>query len=188
MATGFGARGSDRYSIGAIVFHWLIAALIAFNYVAAWISEDMAKEDARIVMGNHQAIGISILVLTALRIVWRLINRPPAFRTSLRPWEAALARLTHAAMYVLMIGIPLAGWQMVSAHTGGAPVDAFGVFSWPGLPLAADKAGAHTAGEVHEVLATAMLVLMGIHVLGALKHQWIDRDGSLSRIMPWGAR
>lgn len=187
MNSGYAPR-RDRYSMGAIVFHWLIAALIAFNFVAAWVSEDLPKEEARVWMGNHKAVGIAILALTVLRIIWRLINKPPAFRTSLRPWEATLARITHALMYVLMVGIPLAGWLMVSAYSGGAPVPAFGLFNWPGLPLAADKDGAAIAGEVHELLAIAMLVLMAIHVAGALKHQWIDRDRSIGRIMPWGAR
>lgn len=175
-----------RYSTGAIAFHWIIALLIAFNYVAAWMAEDLPKEQAGALMGNHKAVGITILLLTVLRILWRITHRPPAFLTSLQPWEAMLARVTHALFYVLMIGIPLAGWLMHSAYSGGATVNAFGVFSYPGLPLAADKAGAHTAGEVHEVLATAMLVLAGLHVLGALKHQFLDRDGSLARMLPWG--
>lgn len=175
-----------RYSTGAIAFHWIIALLIAFNYVAAWMAEDLPKEQAGALMGNHKAVGITILLLTVLRILWRITHRPPAFLTSLQPWEAMLSRVTHALFYVLMIGIPLAGWLMHSAYSGGAPVNAFGVFSYPGLPLAADKAGAHTAGEVHEILATAMLVLAGLHVLGALKHQFLDRDGSLARMLPWG--
>lgn len=175
-----------RYSTGAIAFHWIIALLIALNFALAWIAEDLPKEQAGAMMGNHKAIGITVLLLTVARILWRLTHRPPAFLTSLQPWEAMLARVTHALFYVLMIGLPLAGWLMHSAYSGGAPVNAFGLFSYPGLPLAADKAGAHTAGEVHEVLATAMLVLAGLHVLGALKHQFLDRDGSLARMLPWG--
>jgi cytochrome b561 len=175
-----------RYSAGAIAFHWIIAVLVALNYAFAWIAEDLPKEQAGQLMGNHKAVGITVLLLTVARILWRLTHRPPAFLTSLQPWEAMLARVTHGLFYVLMIAIPLAGWLMHSAYSGGAPVNAFGLFSYPGLPLAADKAGAHTAGEVHEVLATAMLFLAGLHVLGALKHQFLDRDGSLARMLPWG--
>lgn len=174
-----------RYSAGAIALHWIIALLIAFNYVAAWVAEGMPKAERLQVMANHKAIGITILLLTVLRILWRITHRPPALLASLQPWEAALARFTHAAFYVLMIGIPLAGWILVSAATGGKEIPVFGLFSYPGLPLAADEPGAHTAGEVHEVLATVMLVLAGLHVLGALKHQWLDRDGSLYRMLPW---
>lgn len=186
MASISNGRPLVRYSTGAIAFHWIIAFLIAFNYVAAFIAEDLPKDAAKQLMGNHKAIGITILLLTVVRILWRLMHRPPAFLTSLKPWEAKLARVTHAAFYVLMIAVPLAGWLMHSAYSGGAPVGAFGLFSFPGLPLAADKAGAGLAGEVHEILAFAMLGLAGLHVIGALKHQWLDKDGSLARILPWG--
>lgn len=171
-----------RYSTGAIVLHWLIAILIAANYAAAWIAEDLPKPDAMQVMGNHKAIGISILALSLVRLGWRLTHRPPAFAPTVRPWEALLARVTHGLFYVLMVGIPLAGWALHSAATGGAPVPAFGLFAWPGLPMAADKPAAETFEEVHEVLATVLLLLAGLHVLGALKHQFLDRDGNLGRM------
>lgn len=185
---GLGGKGVGKYSAGAIAFHWVIALLIALNYGLAWVAEDLPKEQAGALMGNHKAIGITILFLTVLRILWRLVNRPPALLSSLQPWETILAKVTHALFYVLMIGVPLAGWLMHSAWSAGAPVDAFGLFSWPGLPLAQDKQGAGVAGEVHEVLATAMLFLAVLHVAGALKHHWFDRDGSLARILPWGRR
>lgn len=177
-------RPLTRYSTGAMAFHWIIALLIVMNFAAAFVAENLPKPQAMQVMGNHKAIGITVLLLTVARILWRLTHRPPAFLTSLRPWEAALARFTHAAFYVLMIGVPLAGWLMHSAYSGGAPVPMFGLFSYPGLPLAADKAGAGVAGEVHEVLAFAMLGLAGLHVIGALKHQFFDRDRSLARMLP----
>lgn len=171
-----------RYSSGAIMLHWLVAILIAINYAAAWIAEDMPKAEAMQVMGNHKAIGITILFLSVLRLGWRLAHRPPAFAPTVKPWEAVLARVTHGLFYVLMIGIPLAGWALHSAATGGKAVPAFGLFAWPGLPLAADKAAAETFGELHEVLATALLVLAALHVLGALKHQFLDHDGNLGRM------
>lgn len=186
MANSAHQSALSRYSLGAIVLHWLIAALIAVNYGTAWSAEDLPKEAAAQIMANHKAIGITVLLLTVLRIVWRLVNRPPAFSASLQPWEVLLARVTHTAFYVLMIAVPLAGWLMHSAYLGGTPVNAFGLFDYPGLPVAQNKAVVEVAHEVHEISATLMLVLIGIHVLGALKHQWIDRDGSLGRMLPWG--
>lgn len=178
-------RHRARYSVGAIAFHWVIAVLIAANFVVAWTAEDLPREEAASLMGTHKALGIAVLLLTVLRIVWRIANRPPEFLKTVQPWEAALAKFTHGLFYVLMIGVPLAGWVMHSAYTGGLPVDAFGLFSYPGLPLAQDKPGAEVAAEVHEVLAAGMLLLIVLHVLGALKHQWFDRDGSLARMVPW---
>lgn len=181
----YNSQSQARYSTGAALFHWIIALLIVVNYGTGFVAEDLPRELARQVMGNHKAIGITILFLTVARILWRVTHRPPALLTSLHPWEAFLARVTHALFYILMIAVPLAGWLMHSVYTGGAPVNAFGLFDYPGLPLAQDKGGAELAGEVHEVLAIAMLALTGLHVLGALKHQWLDRDGSLLRMMPW---
>lgn len=178
-------RSRTRYSLGAIAFHWSIAALIAGNYALAWIAEDLPREQAMQMMANHKALGVTVLLLSVGRIVWRIVNRPPAFLSSLQPGVATLARLTHGLFYLLMIGVPLAGWLIHSAYTGGAPLNAFGIFDYPGLPVAKDKAGVELAAEVHEILANIMLVLIGLHVLGALKHHWLDRDGSLSRMLPW---
>lgn len=183
--TGHQNPSLSRYSLGAIAFHWIIAILIVANFVTAFSAEDQPRSVAEQIMGNHKAIGITVLLLTIGRILWRLANRPPAFPTSLRPWEVALARLTHGLFYVLMVAVPLAGWVMHSVYTGGAAVDAFGLFSYPGLPLPQDKEGAEMAGELHEVMAFLMLALIGLHVLGALKHHWFDRDGSLFRMVPW---
>ena len=176
----------SRYSMGAIAFHWVIAVLIAVNYGLAWRAEDLPKEAAAELIGMHKAIGITVLLLTVLRIVWRLVNRPPALLASLKPWEVLFARVTHSLFYVLMIAVPLAGWITHSAFLGGTPINAFDLFSYPGLPLTQNKATAELAYELHEITATLMLVLIGVHILGALKHQWIDRDGSLGRMLPWG--
>ncbi len=175
-----------RYSTVAIALHWLIALLIVFNYVAAWISEDMSKADAAKVMGNHMAIGLSILVLTGVRIGWKLINPAPPL-LPMKRWESILAHSVMGLMYLVMLAIPLAGWAMHSAFTGGEGVSMFGLFDFPGLPLAKDKDLAeHVFGAAHGLLATAMLVLLGLHVLGALKHHFIDKMPELQRILPWG--
>lgn len=174
-----------RYSRGAVVLHWLIALLIALNFAAAWVSEDMPKEQAMQVMANHKAFGITILLLTVLRILWRFAHRPPPLAEALAAWEVALARVTHGLLYLLMLAIPLSGWAMHSAYSGGAPVKMFGLFGWPGLPFAQDKNLAHTFGEGHEVMATAMLVLLALHVAGALKHQFIDKHPDALARMTW---
>ncbi|MBU6268591.1 MAG: cytochrome b [Sphingomonadales bacterium] len=184
MSTG--TQGNGRYGAVAIALHWLIAVLIGLNYVAAWVADDMPKAAAAKVMGNHMAFGILILLLTVLRIVWRLVNRGPALLPMAR-WERILAHAVHGFLYLLMLAIPLAGWAMHSAFTGGQGVSIFGAFTFPGLPLAQDKVLAeHVFGAMHGLFATAMLVLMGLHVLGALKHQFVDKVPELQRVLPWG--
>ena len=174
-----------RYTRGAIAFHWIIAILIILNFVGAWIAEDMPKAEAAQVMAMHKASGLTILALSVLRIVWRLMNRAPPLVDTLKAWEAALAKVTHALFYFLMIGIPLTGWAMSSAGMKGAPIGWFGLFDIPALPVAHDRATAGVFHESHEVLATLMLVLLGLHVAAALKHQFLDRDGTMSRMLPF---
>lgn len=174
-----------RYSRGAIVLHWLIAVLIVLNIAAAWVSEGLSKADRATVMGNHKAIGITVLLLTVLRIVWRLMHRPPPLLESLKAWEAALSRVVHAGFYFLMLAIPLTGWAMSSAFSKGAGVSLFGLVTVPALPVGYDKPTAGLFAELHELLAYLMIALIGLHVAGALKHQLIDKDGTLRRMVPW---
>jgi cytochrome b561 len=175
---------SRRYSLGAIAFHWIIAILIMLNFIGAWVAEDAAKAEKLQMMANHKAMGLTILLLTVLRLVWRATHTPPPLLDSLKSWETALAKVVHGLFYVLMLGIPLAGWAMHSAYSGGAPVSFFGLFDYPGLPLAQAKATAGIFGEMHELFAGLMLFLLGLHVLAALKHQFVDRDATMRRILP----
>lgn len=175
---------AERYSRGAIVLHWLIAVLIIMNFVGAFAAEDMPEAQEAVVMGYHKANGILILLLTLLRIVWRVLYRPPPMVETLKAWEAALARVTHWLFYLLMLGVPLAGWGMHSAARGGQPVSVFGIFDMPALPVPHDKPTAGLFYELHEVLAFAMLGLLVLHVLAALKHHFLDKDATLRRMVP----
>lgn len=179
-------NSTARYSRGAIILHWLIALLIIGNFVGAWTSEDLPRDQRMIMMGYHKATGIVILLLTLVRIGWRLINPPPPLVETLKTWEAALARVTHALFYVLMLAVPLAGLGLHSAFAQGKPVSIFGLFDFPALPVGIDKPTIGLFHELHEVTATAMLVLLGLHVAAALKHQFLDRDGTLARMKPFG--
>jgi len=174
-----------RYGLGAIALHWIIAVLVAVNYGLAWSAEDLPKPEAMQVIANHKAIGITILLLTVVRLVWRLVNPGPPLHESLKAWEAALAKVTHWLFYVALLAIPLAGWAMHSAGTGGMPVSIFGLFDFPALPFGKDRETAGMFGEMHEVLATLNLVLVALHLAGALKHIVIDRDGTMRRMLPW---
>lgn len=173
-----------RYSHGAIALHWIIAILIMLNFVVAWMAEDAPKADAAVMMGNHKAIGISVLLLTVVRILWRLGHRPPPLLETLKSWEAALAKVTHSLFYVLMLAVPLAGWGLHSAARG-TPVSLFGLVAFPAMPVGSDKPTIGLFHELHELTATLMLVLLGLHVLAALKHQFLDRDLTMRRMVPW---
>jgi cytochrome b561 len=174
-----------RYSRGAMTFHWVIALLIVCNFVLVWVAEDKPEaEEARLV-GFHMAVGLTILALTVLRVAWRFMNPPPPFADTLKAWEIALAKVVHGLFYFLMVAIPLAGWGMVSSFTKGGPISWFGLFDVPALPVGWDKATTDVLHESHEVLAILMLVLIALHLAGALKHQFLDRDGTMARMAPW---
>ena len=178
-------NSAARYSRGAIVLHWLIALLIMLNFAAAWVAEDMPKEDAAVIMGNHKAIGITILVLTLVRIGWKLTHKAPPLVETLKAWEAALAKVTHGLMYLLMLAIPLAGWGLSSSWGKGKPVSMFGLFDVPALPVGSDKPTVGMFHELHEITATLMLVLFVLHVGAALKHHLVDKDSTMRRMVPW---
>jgi cytochrome b561 len=173
-----------RYSMGAMVLHWVIAIAVIANWRIAEGAEHASREAAGAIMAQHKALGMTILALSLLRLVWRLAKRPPPLAVTLQPWEAKLARLVHTIFYVLLIGLPLGGWLANSMY--GQGVDVFGLFTIPALPAPQDKDLGHEIFEVHGALAHVMLLLVALHVLGALKHHFLDKDGNLYRMLPYG--
>jgi cytochrome b561 len=142
----------------------------------------MPRPERMQIMANHKSIGLTVLFLTVIRVAWRIMHRSPALQRSLQPWEKGLARLVHALFYLLMIGIPLTGWSMVSS---GGPVRVFGLFQVPALPVPTTDTAGDTFHDVHVKLAWLMLGLFVLHVMGALKHHFLDRDRTLGRMIPF---
>jgi cytochrome b561 len=172
-----------RYSKIAILFHWAIAVLIVANILLATLSEDLPRAARAAYMSPHKAIGISILVLTFGRILWRLGHRPPPMPENIAGFQAKAGRAAHILFYVLMVVMPLTGWLMIGANGKAAPVDFFGLFTID-MSVGKNAVLADIAHEGHEFLATPLMVLIGLHVLGALKHQFIDRLPFLQRMWP----
>ena len=185
----------DRYSTVAIILHWTIAALLVANVLMGWQFEDLRGPDRRALMEVHKAVGMSILMLTLVRLAWRLANRPPPMSETMNRWERGLARLIHTLFYVLLVFLPLTGWVATSAHEKARMVDMFGLFHIP--PLAYVQGMEHHARhDVHEAAETAhdvigkavVYLLVPLHILGVLKHQFIDRENELGRMLPWTRR
>ena len=175
--------GMAKYSKIAILFHWLIAILIAANILLANLGEGLPRAARAAYMSPHKAIGISILILTIGRILWRLTNRPPALPNKVAGWQAKAGHSAHILFYVLMIAMPLTGWLMIGAKGKAAPVDFFGLFT---IDMAVGKNAmlADIGHEGHEILAAPLIVLIGLHILGALKHQFIDKMPFVQRMWP----
>jgi cytochrome b561/polyisoprenoid-binding protein YceI len=183
--------GSGRYSALAVVLHWAIALAIVLQIILAGRMEGPRTPTSFAITQLHKSVGITILLLSLLRIAWRLMNPPPPMPLTMAPWEKALAKVTHVGFYGVMLGMPLTGWLMVSASRKLIPTLLYGVVPWPmipGVPGLAPGAKhlAHTIGETgHGLIAKLIYVLLALHVAGALKHQLFSRDEPvLARMAP----
>jgi cytochrome b561 len=180
--------GPERYGRIAIFLHWTIAALIAANLVLGFLFHQVAPDSRRGVLVTHRSLGLTILLLTILRLAWRLWARPPALSAHLRKWERILARSAHATLYLLMLVLPLTGWIMSSADTPPRSVQ-FWMLTFPPFPfpaMADETMGALHNGmaPIHRWLAWSMIALVALHISGALKHQLVDRSPELERMLP----
>jgi cytochrome b561 len=168
-----------RYSATAIALHWVLGLAIIGAFAMGVYMSDLPVSPTRLKLYNyHKWAGITILALSALRLLWRLMHRPPA-DMPMPAWQARVAHLTHLALYALFFAVPLVGWAYSSAT--GFPVVVYGVLPLPDF-VSPDKALAEILKGTHRNLAFLMAFLVIGHVAGALKHQFIDRDGLLSRM------
>lgn len=177
---------STRYSTGAIVFHWLIAVAVIVNWRIAENAEHLEGAAKGAALAPHKAIGIAILVLSVLRLAWRLAHKPPAFSEQMAGWEKTLASAIHIIFYILLIGLPIGGW--LASSYAGYPIDFFGLFNVPLFPVEKSMDQAEAMMGFHTSGGTLMLALIVLHVLGALKHSVVDKIPSFSRMWFGGAR
>lgn len=191
---------SPGYTAVAIVLHWAIAVAIIGNLaIGLWMHRAIDVETTRAhavaVFQLHKSIGLTVLVLTVLRVLWRLMHRPPPLPAQMARWEQAAAHVTHGVLYLLMLAIPLSGWLYVSTQWRGdapllVPTVWFGLFPVPnlfGLEAMAEEARAAWSAtflESHALLAWAMVALLVLHVGAALKHQFFDRDEVAGQMIP----
>ncbi len=170
---------TSGYTRTAIVLHWLLALAILATFVLGLYMHELPVSPRRLKLYNyHKWAGITILALSALRLLWRLSHRPPP-DAPMPAWQARAAHTAHALLYLLFFAVPLSGWAYSSA--AGYPVVVFGLIPLPDF-VGPDKALAETLKGVHKLFTLSLAMLVIVHVLGALKHQLIDRDGLLARM------
>jgi len=177
-----------RYGVVAMTLHWLIAAGIIANIIIALAAPEGRNPTHFAMMSFHMALGLTVLVLSIARVVWRLTNPVPPSPAGLSFLVSFGGKALHHLFYLLIVVIPLAGWLMVSASH--LTPSYFGLFAWPAFPGFAglDHAGSHrwheTFESIHVVLAWAMIGLIPLHIVAGLYHHLIREDNVLLRMLP----
>ena len=174
-----------RYSIGAMIFHWTIAVAVIWNWRLAENAEHAgSREAAMAIFADHKALGIAILVLSVGRLLWRWTHPVPPLPSDLAGWEKTLARTVHIIFYVLLIGLPLGGW--IANSLNGREIDFFGLFTIPALPIGTNEDLGGTIFDLHALGGSIFIYLIALHILGALKHTFFDKNGGIFRMLPFG--
>ena len=195
-------QANTRYTKTAKILHWLIAIGIFGMFALGWYMSELPKEAPKqmaydlfdwgiytwqlaeeasprtFYFNLHKSIGVTIFALILFRILWRLTHKAPALLASYKAWESKLAKNVHRLLYVLMVALPLSGLVMAIASKYG--IKWFGLEFIGGL----DNTPLRKAfKEVHEIVGIVLLLVLVLHILGALKHKFIDKDDTLKRMM-----
>ena len=174
-----------RYSTPAIVLHWLMALLIFAAFPLGLYMVDLPLSPDKLKLYSyHKWIGVTVFLLIAVRLAWRLTHTPPPLPESIVAWQRRASAVVHGLLYLLMIVIPLSGWLMSSAK--GFQTVWFGVLPLPDLVEKNRELGELLAG-VHKALNFTLLALVVLHVGAALKHHFIERQLFLQR-MGWSTK
>ncbi|MEJ0010286.1 MAG: cytochrome b [Alphaproteobacteria bacterium] len=173
----------NNYGILARFFHWLIAGAVIFMLTLGLTMMDLPNGPAKLTdIGLHKSIGACILVVVALRFLWRQANPVPALPAGMPSWERLGAHASHFALYFMLFAMPLLGWALSSA--AGYPVSVFGLVTLPNL-VAANKEQAQLFTMLHNRGAYLLIGLISLHALAAFYHHLIRRDTVLTRMLPW---
>jgi cytochrome b561 len=169
-----------RYDAASRHMHWLTAALLGAQFVVAWAMPDITRQTPAIgLVAWHLSLGVTILGLTAIRLVWARRRTAPA--RSMKSIFHTLAAIAHKGLYTLLLLVPILGWINASARS--FPVKLMGIVPLPALSAPGSSFG-HAMGDVHSLLAYVLLGAVALHVCAALYHHWVLRDGTLHKMLP----
>jgi len=164
------------YSKGSKFFHWLIAIVVIGMLSFSFFLENLPDQYQSTGFMIHKSLGLTVLVLIVLFFLWTQYTGKPDLPTITPKWQIILARFVQYSLYALLICMPLSGWVM-SIAAGRVP-SYFGLFNVP-LPMVANKALSNTMQNTHETIAWILIALIALHIIGALKHHFINKDSVL---------
>lgn len=192
---------TQRYTKVAILLHWLIALAIFGMFALGWYMSELPKDGPKqmafdlfdlgmyqwqlaeeasprtFYFNLHKSLGVTLLALIFFRLFWRITHRPPAMLTTYKAWERKLATSAHHLLYLLMVAMPVSG--LIMAVNSKYGIKWFGLDFIAGLDNAAMR---DLFKETHEVIGALLLVLVILHIMGALKHKFIDKDKTMERM------
>ncbi|HEX6783052.1 MAG TPA: cytochrome b [Sphingomicrobium sp.] len=174
-----------RYSNVNVAFHWITAALVIFQIWLGLSFADMAQGPERASLFTwHRTIGAIILLVVLARLTYRLANPPPPYPPELPKWERVAGTWNHRLFYLLLIALPIGGVLAVSGLTPGSTITLLGGVAIPKIPGISKDIG-ELAGNVHSAAAWLLMALIVLHILAALKHQFLDRNRAAGRMPPF---
>jgi cytochrome b561 len=175
--------GIRAYTRTAVYLHWLMALLVFVTFPVGLVMHEMALSPDKLrMLSYHKWLGVTVFILVMARLVWRAMHKPAPLDISMPQWQRMAAKAVHVLLYALLFAIPLSGWLMSSAK--GFQTVYLGMLPLPDL-LAKDKVLGDALSALHEVLNVTLLVLVAAHIAAALKHHFVDHDGTLARMLPF---
>lgn len=166
----------------SIGLHWLSALAIFGMFGLGLYMVDLTYYDDFYKTGPyiHKSVGVLLAFLMVARLLWKTASPKVAPLLSHQPWEVRLAHGVHQLLYVIFFMLVVSGYLISSAD--GSSIEVFGMFSVPSVIDSIDNLE-DIAGEIHEYLAWLLIALVVFHVLGAMKHHFIDKDNTLRRML-----
>lgn len=170
-----------RYSLIAIVLHWVMVLLIFTQFGLGWYMVDLPEgPDKSWYFALHKSIGLTVAMLALLRLIWRLTHRPPPLPDALPLWQQKLAHANHSLLYVFMFLQPVSGY--ISSSFSGYETSYFGIplphWGWK------DQVLNELFTDVHVASSVVLVCLILLHIIGALSHVSLPQANVLRRMWP----
>jgi len=173
---------APRYTAPAIALHWIAAAFILGNLAFGLYMVDLSLSPAKLRYYSwHKWVGVTVFLLSAVRLLWRLAHPAPALPATLPRWQRKAAHVSHALLYGLFFAAPVSGWLFSSA--AGFPTVYLGLVQLPDL-LSKNRELADVLKVVHRTVTWSLGALVLVHAAAAIKHHAVDRDDVLHRMLP----
>ena len=176
------SRYQEKYDAFARILHWLVALLVAAQFVIGWTMPDVHRDTQPVgLIAWHLGVGATLIAAVVIRLLWRATHTPPPAPANLSGLQRVASRITHFLLYAALIAVPVLGW--INASWRGWTIHVAGVLPLPRIADAQTPFG-HPAGDIHSALAWVLFALIALHVAAALFHRVVLKDRVLERMLP----